>query len=126
MKTRSRASNGSKKRKEKGASTYGLPVTSEESGCESFAGQQRHHDRLRRDRPEFAAAVANAFAHAYMSTTIELKVEPARQYADWFGTQGKELRDRLEKAQAKLSAYQQEHGIVASDERVGYRDGETQ
>jgi chain length determinant protein EpsF len=57
-----------------------------------------------------------------MDATIELKVEPARQYADWFGTQGKELRENLEKAQAKLSQYQQEHGIVASDERL---DNET-
>lgn len=72
--------------------------------------------------PDFAAAVANAFAQAYMDTTIALKVEPARQYAEWFGTQGKELRENLEKAQSKLSAYQQEHGIVASDERL---DSET-
>jgi chain length determinant protein EpsF len=72
--------------------------------------------------PDFAAAVANAFAQAYMGTMIELKVEPARQYADWFGGQGKELRENLEKAQSKLSAYQQEHGIVANDERL---DSET-
>jgi chain length determinant protein EpsF len=72
--------------------------------------------------PQFAAAVANGFARAYMNTTIELKVQPAQQYADWFGTQGKELRENLEQAQAKLSAYQQEHGIVASDERL---DNET-
>jgi len=51
-----------------------------------------------------------------------LKVEPARQYAKWFGEQGKSLRDNLEKAQAKLSEYQQEHGIVAIDERL---DNET-
>jgi len=68
--------------------------------------------------PEFAATIANAFAQAYMETTIELKVEPAKQYADWFGTQGKDLRESLEKAQAKLSEYQQAHGIVASDERL--------
>jgi len=72
--------------------------------------------------PGFAAAVANAFTQAYIETNVELKVEPARQYAKWFGEQGKSLRDNLEKAQAKLSAYQQEHGIVAIDERL---DNET-
>ena len=72
--------------------------------------------------PGFAAAVANAFTQAYIDTNIELKVEPARQYAKWFGEQGKSLRDGLEKAQAKLSEYQQMHGIVAVDERL---DNET-
>lgn len=72
--------------------------------------------------PEFSAAVANAFAQAYIDTNIELKVEPARQYADWFQTQGRNSRDMVEKAQAKLSEYQQLKGIVASDERL---DNET-
>ena len=68
--------------------------------------------------PGFAAAVANAFAQAYIDTTVELKVEPARQYALWFGDQGKTLRENLEKAQTRLSAYQQEKGIVAREEQL--------
>jgi protein tyrosine kinase modulator len=68
--------------------------------------------------PRFAAAVANAFARAYIDTNIELKVEPAKQYALWFGEQGKALRDNVEKAQARLSEHQQTFGIVASDERL--------
>jgi succinoglycan biosynthesis transport protein ExoP len=68
--------------------------------------------------PRFAAALANAFAQAYIDTNIELKVEPAKQYAHWFGEQGKALRDNVESAQARLSEYQQVHGIVASDERL--------
>jgi chain length determinant protein EpsF len=68
--------------------------------------------------PVFAATVANAFAQAYIDATIELKVEPARQYARWFGEQGKVLRENLEKAQARISAFQQEKGIVANDERL--------
>jgi succinoglycan biosynthesis transport protein ExoP len=68
--------------------------------------------------PRFAAAVANAFAQAYIDTNIELKVEPAKQYAAWFGEQGKALRDNVEKAQARLSEHQQTFGIVASDERL--------
>jgi len=68
--------------------------------------------------PKFAATLANTFAQAYVDTTLELKVEPARQYAAWFDERTKQLRDSLEKAQSKLSAYQREHGIVATDERL--------
>jgi chain length determinant protein EpsF len=73
--------------------------------------------------PAFAAALANAFAQAYIDTNIELKVEPARQYAGWFETRSRELRETLEKAQKRLSDYQLKHGIVATDERL---DSESQ
>lgn len=68
--------------------------------------------------PVFAAAAANAFAQAAIDVSIELRVEPARQSAAWFDEQTKELRVNLEQAQARLSQYQQEKGIVISDERV--------
>ena len=71
--------------------------------------------------PGFAAAAANAFAQAYVDATVDLKVEPAKQYAQWFDEQGKSLRADLEKAQARLSRFQQEKGIVAKDEQY---DGE--
>lgn len=67
--------------------------------------------------PAFAAAVANAFAQAYMETNLELRVEPARQYAQWFNERTKGLRDDLESAQRKLSEYEQQHGIIAGDGR---------
>lgn len=72
--------------------------------------------------PAFAAAVANAFARAYIDTTIDLRVEPARQYTTWFEERQKGLRDNLEQAQSRLSAYQQEKGIVVTDDRL---DAET-
>lgn len=68
--------------------------------------------------PRFAAVVANAFAQAYINTNLELKVEPARQTSVWFESQVKGLRESLEKAQAKLSTYQREKGLIASDERI--------
>ena len=68
--------------------------------------------------PVTAANNANAFAQAYIDTTIELKVEPAKQYAHWFEAQGKALRENLERAQSRLSEYQQRKGIIASDERL--------
>jgi len=68
--------------------------------------------------PEFAAMIANTFAQAYMETALELKVEPARQYAVWFNERTKGLRDELEAAQKRLSDYQQQHRIIASDGRL--------
>ena len=67
---------------------------------------------------KFAQVIANAFAQAYIETNIELRVEPAKQYATWFDARSKQLRDGLEAAQAKLSAYQRDKGIVALDERL--------
>jgi chain length determinant protein EpsF len=68
--------------------------------------------------PKFAAAVANAYAQAYLGVTIDLRVEPAKQYAAWYDERLKDLRSNLEAAQTRLSAYQQEKGIVATDERL--------
>ncbi|MCB1907324.1 MAG: chain length determinant protein EpsF [Rhodocyclaceae bacterium] len=68
--------------------------------------------------PAFAALVANAFAESYIDTNLELKVEPARQYAKWFDDRTSSLREKLEAARGRLSAFQQEKGIVATDERL--------
>jgi chain length determinant protein EpsF len=68
--------------------------------------------------PNFSAAVANAFVKAYIDTTLDLRVEPARQYNSFFDQRARSMREELEAAQAKLSAYQQTKGIVASDERL--------
>lgn len=73
--------------------------------------------------PKFATAVANAYAQAYIDLLVDLRVDPARQYAAWFDERLKILRSNLETAQARLSAFQREKGIVATDERV---DQETQ
>lgn len=68
--------------------------------------------------PAFAADMANAFVTAYLQTSLELRVNPARQYSGFFEERTKEARDRLEQAQSKLSAFQRERGIIASDERL--------
>jgi len=68
--------------------------------------------------PQFAAAVANAFADEYMKINVQLKVEPMKKATGYFDGQLKQLRDKLEAAQAKLSKYQQEHGIVSVDNRL--------
>lgn len=66
----------------------------------------------------FASAAANAFAQAYMDVSVELRIEPAKQSAAWLDEQTKTLRVNLARAQAALSKYQQEKGIVVSDERL--------
>jgi chain length determinant protein EpsF len=68
--------------------------------------------------PQFAAAVANAFAEEYQKLTVELKVDPMKKATTYFSEQTKLLRDSLEAAQSRLSKYQQEHGIVSVDNRL--------
>ncbi len=68
--------------------------------------------------PRVAAATANAIVKAYIDTTLELRVEPAKRYNDFFDERAVQLRAALEEAQAKLSKYLQANGIAASDERI--------
>lgn len=70
--------------------------------------------------PAFAAAAANAFAQAFVDVNVELRVEPARQYASWFDERLKTLRADLERAQSRLSAFQQAKGILATDDHLDY------
>jgi chain length determinant protein EpsF len=67
--------------------------------------------------PRLAALVANTFAKAYIDTTLELRVDPARQQVKWFEERGKTLRETLDSAQKRLSEYQRSTGIVSLDER---------
>jgi chain length determinant protein EpsF len=68
--------------------------------------------------PRFAAALANAFVQSYIETSVELRVDPAKQYSAFFDSRAKEAREALEKAQNKLSAFQNEHGLIMTDERM--------
>ena len=73
--------------------------------------------------PNFVSTVANAFVKAYLETTVELKTIPAKEYSRFFDVNAKSMRDNLEAAQAKLSAFQQKANLVVTDERL---DIETQ
>jgi len=68
--------------------------------------------------PRFAAGLANAFAQAYIDTALELRVDPARQYSSFFDSRAKESREALERAQTKISSFQKDNGIIATDERL--------
>jgi chain length determinant protein EpsF len=66
----------------------------------------------------FASALANAFVQAFIETSLDLRVDPAKQYTSFFNSRVKEARDMLEKAQNKLSSFQKDKGIIATDERI--------
>jgi chain length determinant protein EpsF len=68
--------------------------------------------------PNTAAKTANAVVKAYIDTTLQLRTEPAKQFNGLFDESTKALREQMEVAQAKLSAFQQSKGIVATDERL--------
>jgi chain length determinant protein EpsF len=73
--------------------------------------------------PAFAAGAANAFAQAYMDVSVELRIEPTRQSQTFLDEQVKNLRATLEQAQTRLSKYQQDKGIVVTDERLDQETG---
>jgi protein tyrosine kinase modulator len=66
--------------------------------------------------PQAAADIANSFAEAYIQTSLELRVDPARRQSGWFDQQVNDLRTALETAQRKLSAYQAQHGVIGTDD----------
>ena len=62
-----------------------------------------------------AAVYANAYAQAYIDTSIDLKTEPARQYAAWFDERSNAIRADLQEKQRKLAEYEAQTGIIATD-----------
>lgn len=62
--------------------------------------------------PRFSALIANAFADSYVATNLDLRVEPAKQYASFFDQRVQQLRKNLETAQAKLTDFQRKNNIA--------------
>ncbi|HEX5767707.1 MAG TPA: chain length determinant protein EpsF [Burkholderiales bacterium] len=65
--------------------------------------------------PQFAAAIVNAFVQSYMDTTLQMRAGPARQFSTFFQERATSLRQRLDEAKARLTAYEQKHGLIVSD-----------
>jgi chain length determinant protein EpsF len=65
-----------------------------------------------------AAIFANAFAQSYIDTNVELKVTPAKQYAEWFKERSDALSSDLAAKQRQLADFQRDQGIVATGERL--------
>lgn len=72
--------------------------------------------------PAFTAAVANAFAQAYMNVNLELRTAPARQYAAFFDDQTTTARNKLDTAQKAMSDYQQVNRITTTDDRLDFEN----
>jgi chain length determinant protein EpsF len=68
--------------------------------------------------PKLAADFANAVVRGYIETSLDLRTEPSKEFADFFEARAKQLRDQLEAAQVRLSEYQRRTGILAREERV--------
>lgn len=64
--------------------------------------------------PEFAAQAANAFVREYLASTAEVGTQPAERTAKLFDAQLAQLRDRLQKAEQRVSKFQQKTGIIAT------------
>ncbi len=67
--------------------------------------------------PKYATSLANAYAQAYIDVSLELRVDPAKQYGKFFEGRSKQLREKVEQARSKLTAFQRQKGIVGADER---------
>lgn len=68
--------------------------------------------------PKAATDIVNAFVRQYLQASLSLRADPAKQSAEYFEQQLAVYRDRLKAAQARMSAFQQASGIVATDERL--------
>ncbi|HEB87783.1 MAG TPA: hypothetical protein ENI68_12335 [Gammaproteobacteria bacterium] len=68
--------------------------------------------------PGIAAFMANRVSEAYIATNLKMVTDPAYSKKIWFDEQLKSLRASLEESQARLTAYQQQEGIVSSGERI--------
>ncbi len=67
--------------------------------------------------PQKSAAVANAFAKAYLDVSLDLRTQPTQEAAAWFDQQVKALRGEVTQAQSRLAAYQKKYGVISPDER---------
>ena len=68
--------------------------------------------------PKLAAMVANAFSDAYRKLNVDLDVGPSRSASVYFNEQLQAARNKLESALKNMSQFQEENGIVNSDNRA--------
>jgi chain length determinant protein EpsF len=69
-----------------------------------------------RDR-QSVAEISNEFVRAYIDTTVEMRVQPARQTREFFTEQSQQMREQLERAQARLTEFRRSKGIATTDEK---------
>lgn len=68
--------------------------------------------------PRVAAQVVNEFMQSFSDVALELTVDPARASSGWYEDQIAELQARTDAARTALFDYQQQNGIVSTDESL--------
>ncbi len=66
---------------------------------------------------ELSAAIANAFAAAFVETSLALRIERAEKYSEFFNERAKAMRENVEKAQGKLTAFQKTVDVLPNGEK---------
>lgn len=67
---------------------------------------------------QMAATLANGFVRAFIDTTIDMKVEPAKEYAEWFDKRSRTLHGNLEASSRRVSEFENKTGITTTDEKL--------
>jgi capsular exopolysaccharide synthesis family protein len=70
--------------------------------------------RVENPDPQLAAAIANAFADAYIAETVSIKMSTTQTASDWLETQLIDLENKLEKSTKGLYAFKKEKDIVST------------
>lgn len=70
--------------------------------------------QYRSPNPEWSALLANGFVVSYLDQRLKSKTDPARTYSRWFTERTREVRGTLEAAQARLTQFKRQTGIVDS------------
>jgi polysaccharide export outer membrane protein len=83
--------------------------------------------RFRSRDAALSAAVVNALIRVYSEQDNEARVEATAQASGWLDGQLKDLKARVERDQQRLTAFQNEHGLLSSPETLANgQEGETQ
>jgi polysaccharide biosynthesis transport protein len=66
--------------------------------------------------PDSAATIANAFADAYIQTSLELTADPARRQSEWFDNELASLRSNIDSERKRLSEYEQKENMLGQNQ----------
>jgi chain length determinant protein EpsF len=68
--------------------------------------------------PVVAAQFTNAYADAYIDTSLELQADPAKRQSQWYDEETEKLRQRVEEAQTRFATEQRKMNLLGSTDRA--------
>jgi chain length determinant protein EpsF len=68
--------------------------------------------------PVIAAQFTNAYADAYIDTSLELQADPAKRQSQWYDAETDKLRERVEAAQTRFATEQRKMDVLGSADRA--------